>query len=117
MVAGRVNPEARAALGALCESAEEWERVQARWALFGIDGDAPSHVPALVASLGSKSRGESVSGAALLALRDIGAPALPALDEAAKAKGAQGRAAKELAAMIRAGASPVDPSLSVRDDR
>lgn len=116
MVVGRTNAAARDALVALCESAEEWERVQARWALFGIDGDAPSHVPALVASLGSKSRGEAVSGAALLALRDIGAPALPALDEAAKLKGAQGRAAKELAAMIRSGKSPVDASLSVRGD-
>jgi hypothetical protein len=102
----------RATIDALC-SDEEDSRYEA---LFGIDGDASAHVPALVPSLGSKSCSEAVSGAALLALRDIGAPALPALDEAAKPKGDRGRAARELAAMIRTEASPLDPKLGVRGD-
>lgn len=117
MVLGRDDERARAALVALAESSDEWERVQARWALFGIDDDADAHVPALLAALASKSRGESVRGAALLALRDIGEPALAALDVAAKEKSAAGRAARDLAAMIRANTHPVDAKLSVRAAR
>lgn len=113
MVMGRSNSAAHAALRTLSERGDEWERVQAHWALFGLDGDAAAHVAPVVAALASKACGEAVRGAALLALCDLGAAALPALDAAAKAKGPAARTAKDAAAMIRSGRT-LDPSLSVR---
>jgi hypothetical protein len=101
MKLGRRWDAARAVLERLANSDDDGDRVQAHWALFGIDDDADAHVPTMIAALASKTRGEMVSGCALLALTDVGERALPALDAAGKAKGRPARRARELAASIR----------------